>query len=78
VEERTTEPQRVVISGLVEELKISKAKVTFIPERGQQFTGFLGEGIAAVDMAKQWGQKAHIGVVIGQFFVPCSCVVLTR
>jgi hypothetical protein len=60
VEERTPEPQRVVISGFVEELKFSKAKVTFIPERGRPFTGFLSEAIAAADMAKLWGQKATI------------------
>ena len=60
IEERTPEPRLIVVSGLVEELKFSKAKVTFIPDRGRPFTGFLGENIAAADMAKLWGQKATI------------------
>ncbi len=60
IEERTPEPHLMVVSGLVEELKFSKAKVTFMPDRGRPFTGFLGENIAAADMAKLWGQKATI------------------
>jgi len=60
IEERTPEPRLMVVSGLVEELKFSKAKVTFMPDRGRPFTGFLGENIAAADMAKLWGQKATI------------------
>lgn len=60
IEESIPKPQQVVISGLVEELKFSKAKVTFIPDRGSAITGFLGEGVAAAEMAKYWGQKVTI------------------
>ncbi len=60
IEEQTPNPQPVVISGIVEELKFSKAKVTFIPDRGRPITGFLGEGVPAGEMAKYWGQKVTI------------------
>lgn len=60
IEDKIPEPQLVLISGIVEELKFSKAKVTFIPDYGRPFTGFLGEGVAAADMAKYWGQKVAI------------------
>lgn len=60
IEERTPNPQPVVISGIVEELKFSKAKVTFIPDKGRAITGFLGEAVPAGEMAKYWGKKVTI------------------
>lgn len=60
IEEQTPNPQPVVISGIVEELKFSKAKVTFIPDKGRAITGFLGESVPAGEMAKYWGQKVTI------------------
>jgi hypothetical protein len=60
IEEQIPNPQPVIITGLVEELKFSKAKVTFIPERGKAITGFLGEKVSASEMAKYWGQKVTI------------------
>lgn len=60
IEEQTPNPQAVVISGIVEELKFSKAKVTFIPDKGRPITGFLGETVPASEMAKYWGQKVSI------------------
>jgi hypothetical protein len=60
IEEQTPSPQPVLISGIVEELKFSKAKVTFIPDKGRPITGFLGEAVPASEMAKYWGQKVTI------------------
>lgn len=60
IEDKIPSPQLVVISGVVEELKFSKAKVTFIPDQGRPFTGFLGEGVPTAEMAKYWGQKVTI------------------
>lgn len=60
IEEQTPNPQPVVISGIVEELKFSKAKVTFIPDRGRPITGFLGETVPASAIAKYWGEKVTI------------------
>lgn len=60
IEEKIPNPQPVVIVGLVEELKFSKAKVTFIPDKGRPITGFLGEKVPAGEMAKYWGQKVTI------------------
>lgn len=60
IEEQTPNPQPVVIAGIVEELKFSKAKVTFIPDKGRPITGFLGESVKAIDIAKYWGQKVTI------------------
>ena len=60
IEEKTPDPQPVVIAGLVEELKFSKAKVTFIPDKGRPITGFLHEKVPAGEMAKYWGQKVTI------------------
>jgi len=60
IEDTIPKPQLVMISGRVEELKFSKAKVTFIPDQGRPFTGFLGENVAPAEMAKLWGQKATI------------------
>ncbi len=60
IEEQTPNPQPVVIAGIVEELKFSKAKVTFIPDKGRPITGFLGETVPAGEMAKYWGQKVTI------------------
>ncbi len=60
VEEQIPNPQPVIITGLVEELKFSKAKVTFIPDQGAAITGFLGENVPAAEMAKYWGEKVTI------------------
>lgn len=60
LEDQIPQPQRVVISGVVEELKFSKAKVTFIPELGKPFIGFLGEAVSPATMAQLWGQQATI------------------
>lgn len=60
IEEHTPNPQPVVISGIVEELKFSKAKVTFIPDKGRPITGFLGETVSTSEIAKYWGQKVTI------------------
>jgi len=60
IEDTIPQPQLVMISGRVEELKFSKAKVTFIPDKGRPFTGFLSENVAPAEMAKFWGQKATI------------------
>lgn len=60
IEEQIPDPQQVVISGLVEELKFSKAKVTFIPDKGRPITGFLGETLPAAGIAKYWGEKVTI------------------
>jgi hypothetical protein len=60
IEDKIPQPQLVVISGQVEELKYSKAKVTFIPNKGRAFTGFLGENVSPAEMAGFWGQKATI------------------
>jgi hypothetical protein len=60
IEDQIPNPQPVIIAGLVEELKFSKAKVTFIPDRGRPITGFLGEKVSASEMAKYWGQKVTI------------------
>jgi hypothetical protein len=60
IEDTIPKPQLVMVSGRVEELKFSKAKVTFIPDKGRPFTGFLGEDVAPAEMAKFWGQKATI------------------
>ena len=60
IEDTIPQPQLVMISGRVEELKFSKAKVTFIPDKGKPFTGFLSENVAPAEMAKFWGQKATI------------------
>ncbi len=60
IEERTPNPQPIVITGIVEELKFSKAKVTFIPDKGRAITGFLGEAVPAGEMAKYWGKKVTI------------------
>lgn len=60
IEEQTPNPQPVVISGIVEELKFSKAKVTFVPDQGRPITGFLGETISTSEMAGFWGQKVTI------------------
>jgi hypothetical protein len=50
----------VVIVGIVEELKFSKAQVTFIPDKGRPITGFLGENVPALEIAKYWGEKVII------------------
>lgn len=60
IEERTPSPQPVVISGIVEELKFSKAKVTFVPDKGRPITGFLGETVSTGEMAGFWGKKVTI------------------
>lgn len=60
IDEQTPNPQPVLISGIVEELKFSKAKVTFVPDKGRPITGFLGESVPASEMAKYWGQKVTI------------------
>jgi hypothetical protein len=60
IEEQTPNPQPVVISGIVEELKFSKAKVTFIPDQGRPITGFLGETVPTSEMAGFWGKKVTI------------------
>jgi len=60
IEEQIPSPQPVIIVGIVEELKFSKAKVTFIPDKGRPITGFLGESVPADEMAKHWGQKVTI------------------
>jgi len=60
IEDRIPNPQVVIISGVVEELKFSKAKVTFIPERGRPFVGFLSENVPHIVMANLWGKKATI------------------
>ena len=60
IEEQTPNPQPVVISGIVEELKFSKAKVTFIPDQGRPITVFLGETVPASEMAGFWGKKVTI------------------
>lgn len=60
IEEKTPNPQPVVISGIVEELKFSKAKVTFIPDQGRPITGFLGEMVSTSEIAGFWGKKVTI------------------
>jgi len=60
IEEKTPDPQSVVISGIVEELKFSKAKVTFLPDQGRPITGFLGESVSTSEMAGFWGKKVTI------------------
>lgn len=60
IEEKIPDPQPVIISGIVEELKFSKAKVTFLPDQGKPITGFLGEAVPASEIAKYWGQKVTI------------------
>jgi hypothetical protein len=60
IEERTQDPQPVVIVGIVEELKFSKAQVTFIPDKGRTITGYLSENVPAAEIAKFWGQKVTI------------------
>lgn len=60
IEVQTPNPQAVVISGIVEELKFSKAKVTFIPDKGRAITGFLGETVSASEIAGYWGKKVTI------------------
>jgi hypothetical protein len=60
VEEQTPNPQPVMISGIVEELKFSKAKVIFLPDQGRAITGYLGETIPSGEIAKYWGQKVTI------------------
>lgn len=54
------QPSRLIASGRVEELKYSKAQVTFVPNKGRPFVGFLGESVAHAEMASLWGQKATI------------------
>lgn len=60
IEEKIPNPQPVVIVGIVEELNFSKAKVTFIPDKGRPITGFLGEAVPAGEMAKYWGHRVSI------------------
>lgn len=59
-EEQIPKPSKLIASGRVEELKYSKAQVTFVPDQGKPFVGFLSELVAHEEMAKLWGQKATI------------------
>lgn len=60
IEDQIPAPRDIIVAGVVEELKYSKAKVTFIPDQGRPFTGFLGEKVTPAEMAAFWGQKATI------------------
>jgi hypothetical protein len=60
IEDQIPAPRPIIVSGVVEELKYSNAKVTFIPDQGRAFTGFLGEKVRPTEMAGFWGQKATI------------------
>lgn len=59
-EDQIPKPQKIIAAGRVEELKYSKARVTFLPDQGRPFVGFLGESVPHAEMATLWGEKATI------------------